>query len=445
MTFAAAAALALTIGAASALQTPAQQPTAPAARRPARPPVPAVPAGETVAIVNARVMPVSGPVIERGTVLMRGGTIAAVGADVQVPPGARVIDGAGRTVTPGLMDSANEIGIVEIPLSAEGTADQATTDSRVSAAFDVVDSFNPNSTVIPVVRAEGITRALVTPSSTGNVLAGQGAVMDLGGAHAPASVTRAPAVMIALVGEAGAAVAGGSRATAILRLREILQDARDYGVNQAAYNSARRREYARPRLDLAALQPVLRGEVPLGVRANRASDLLAAIRLADEFKLRVVLIGASEGWMVAGELARRKVPVVVKALANLPTFDSLGATLENPGRLSAAGVTVALGVFETHRTGTLRQEAGTAVAYGMDREAALRAVTLAPAQIWGVADRYGSLEPGKDADVVVWSGDPFELSTRAEHVFIKGREAPKDTRQQQLFERYRDLKTMPRR
>jgi imidazolonepropionase-like amidohydrolase len=429
------------------LQTP-QPGQAPAAPRPARPaprPAPTVPAGETIAIVNARVLPVSGPAIERGTVLIRGAQIAAVGADVQVPAAARVIDGAGKVVTPGWMDSGNQIGIVEIPLSAEGTADEATTDNRVSAAFNVVDSFNPNSTVVPVTRVEGITRALVTPASTGNVLVGQGAVVDLGGTHVPDSVTRAPAVMVALLGEAGAGVAGGSRSTAILRLREILEDARDYGVNRAAYNSARRRDYARPRLDLAAMQPVLRGEVPLGIQANRASDLLAAMRLADEFNLRIVLIGAAEGWMVAGELARRKVPVVVKALTNLPTFDSLGSTLENPGRLSRAGVTVALAVFDTHRTRTLRQEAGNAIAYGLDRDAALRAVTLAPAEMWGVADRYGSLDAGKDADVVVWSGDPFELSTTAERVFIKGLEVPKDTRQQQLFERYRDLKTMPRR
>jgi imidazolonepropionase-like amidohydrolase len=447
MTFAAASALALGIAASMAVQTrqasqvPPTRKPAPAPGRPA----PQVPAGETIAIVNARVLPVSGPAIERGTVLIRGRRIAAVGASVEIPSGARVIDGAGKVVTPGWMDSVNQVGIVEIPLSAEGTADQAATDSRVSAAFDVVDSFNPNSTVVPVTRVEGITRALVTPASTGNVLVGQGAVMDLGGTHVPDSVTRAPAVMVALIGEAGAAVAGGSRSTAILRLREILEDARDYGVNRAAYNSAQRRDYARPRLDLAALQPVLRREVPLGIQANRASDLLAAMRLADEFKLRIVLIGASEGWMVAEELARRKVPVVVKALSNLPTFDSLGATLENAGRLSQAGVTVALAVFETHRTRTLRQEAGNAIAYGMDRDAALRAVTLAPAQMWDVADRYGSLEVGKDADVVVWSGDPFELMTRAEHVFIRGREVPKDTRQQQLFERYRDVGTMPRR
>ena len=149
--------------------------------------------------------------------------------------------------------------------------------------------------------------------------------------------------------------------------------------------------------------------------------------------------------MVADEIARRKVPVVVKPLTNLPNFDSLGATLENPGRLAKAGVDIALASFETHRSGTLRQEVGNAVAYGLDRAAALSAVTLGAARIWGVADRYGSIEAGKDADLVIWSGDPFELTTTAEQVFISGREVPRDTRQRQLLERYRDVKTMPRR
>jgi imidazolonepropionase-like amidohydrolase len=153
--------------------------------------------------------------------------------------------------------------------------------------------------------------------------------------------------------------------------------------------------------------------------------------------VRLVIVGASEGWMVAEQLAKAKVPVVVKPLTNIPTFDSLGATLENAARLSRAGVTVALASFETHNSRNLRQEAGNAIANGMDRDAALRAVTLTPAQLWGVADRVGSLEAGKDADVVIWSGDPFELTTGAERVFIKGVEMPTDTRQKQLLERYR--------
>jgi imidazolonepropionase-like amidohydrolase len=407
-------------------------PVAPAART-----VPAT--GEVIAITNARIHPVSGPVIERGHLLMRGGRIAAVGADVAVPSGARVVDAAGKNVTPGLFDSAVQIGLVEIPLAGEGTADQSTTDKGISAAFNVIDAFNPNSSVIPVTRVEGITSALITPGGTGNVLAGQGAVMDFSGAQVPASVTRAPAVMVALLGEAGAGVAGGSRSTAILRLREILDDARDYGVNRIAYNAKQRRDYSRGRLDLEALQPVLKGQVSLAVQANRASDLLAAMRLADEFKIRLVLIGASEGWLIADRLASAKVPVVIKPLTNIPTFESLGATLENAARLSRAGVTVALASFDTQNSRLLRQETGNAIANGMDRDAALRAVTLTPAQIWGVADRVGSLEVGKDADVVIWSGDPFELTTGAERVFIKGREMPRETRQTQLLERYRKV------
>lgn len=400
---------------------------------------PAAPTGETVAIVNARILPVSGPAIDKGTILMRDGRIAALGSDVQVPAAARVIDASGRIVTPGLLDSSTQIGIVEIPLSAEGTADESTTDSGLSAAFTVVDAFNGNSTIIPVTRVEGITRALVAPAGTGSVLLGQAAVVTLSGEQAPDSVARAPAAMVALLGEAGAAVAGGSRATAMLRLREALQDAQDFSRNRVAFNAAQRRPYARGRLDLEALLPVLRGEVPLAVQANRASDLLAAMRLGDEFKLRVVLVGGAEAWMVAPEIARRRVPVVLKPLTNVPGFDSLGATLENAARLENAGVTVALATFDTHNSRNLRQEAGSAIAYGLDRDAALRAVTLAPAQIWGIEARYGSLEAGKDGDVVVWSGDPFELSTTPEYVFIQGREMPKDTRQRGLFERYRDL------
>ena len=317
-----------------------------------------------------------------------------------------MIDAGGKTVTPGWIDSGVQTGIVEIPLSAEGTADQNTSDTRVSAAFTVVDSFNGNSAAIPVTRVEGITRALVTPGGTGNVFLGQGAVMDFSGAQIPASVTRAPAAMVAMLGEAGAGVAGGSRSTAMLRLREILDDARDYGVNKAAFNSAQRRAYSRGRLDLEALQPVLRGQVPLAVQANRASDLLAAIRLAEEFKLRLVLLGAAEAGMVAPQLAAARVPVIIKPLTNIPTFDSLGATLENAARLSRAGVTIALASFDTQNSRNLRQEAGNAIANGLSRDAALAAVTLAPARVWGVADRVGSIDVGKDADLVVWSGDP---------------------------------------
>ena len=417
---------------------------APAAARPPQRTPPAGPApvvaGDTIAITNARVFPVSGPSIERGTVLIREGKIAAVGASVQVPAGARVIDAAGKIVTPGWIESATQIGIVEIPSGAQGTDDQASTDKDLSAAFNVVDSFNGESTVIPVTRVEGITRAVVMPAGTGHVILGQGALFDLSGSQVPASVVKAPVAMFANLGEAGAASEGGSRASAMLRLREALQDALDFMRNRAAWNTAQRRPYARGRLDLEALGPVVRGELPLAVNVNRASDLLAAMRLADEFHLKLIVLGAAEGWRVADELVARKVPVIVKPQTDIPTFDALGATLENPARLSRAGVTLVLSSFDTHNARNLRQEAGNAISYGLDRDAALRAVTLEPARVWGVADRVGSLEVGKDADVVVWSGDPFELTTAAEHVFITGREMSKDTRQKQLFEKYRILR-----
>jgi imidazolonepropionase-like amidohydrolase len=297
-----------------------QKPEAP------RAPTAAAPAAGDVAITNARILTGAGTTIERGTVVIRAGKIVAVGADVQVAAGVKTIDGTSKVVTPGLIESNTNLGIVEISLSADGTADQVSTDPGIAAAFNVVDAFNPFATAIPVTRVEGVTRALVVPGGTGHLLLGQAAVFDLGGEHVPASLTRGPAAMMAALGETGAAVSGGSRATAMLRLREVLQDAADFNRNRVARNAAQRRSYARGRLDLEALRPVLAGEIPLAVQANRASDILAAIRLGDEFKLRIVIVGAAEGWMVADELARRKIPVVVKPLTNIPSFDALGAT-----------------------------------------------------------------------------------------------------------------------
>jgi len=434
-------AVVLALGAKTAAQVPRPQPSPRTPPPVASAPTPApAPSGPAIAITNARIMPVSGATIERGTVLIRGGRIAAIGANVQVPAGARTIDAAGKIVTPGLLESATQIGIVEIQAGAQGTDDQSSTDKDLSAAFNVVDSFNGASTVIPVTRVDGITRAVVMPAGTGHALLGQGALFDLSGAQVPASVMKVPVAMFANLGEAGAAAEGGSRASAVLRLREALQDALDFDRNRAAWNAAQRRDYARGRLDLEALVPVVRGQLPLAINANRASHLLAAMRLADEFRLKLILMGAAEGWMVADQLVAHKVPVVVKPLTNIPSFDALAATLENAARLSRAGVTLVLSSFDTHNARNIRQEAGNAIAYGLDRDAALRAVTLEPARVWGVADRIGSLEPGKDADVVVWSGDPFELTTTAEHVFINGVEMSRDTRQKQLLERYRVIR-----
>ena len=185
------------------------------------------------------------------------------------------------------------------------------------------------------------------------------------------------------------------------------------------------------------MQPVIRGDLPLVIEVNRAADILSTLRFARENGLRVIISGAAEGWMVARELAEANVPVIINPMSNIPGMETLGITLENAARLHAAGVTVIFASFDAHNSRNIRQMAGNAVSYGMPFDAALRAVTLAPARLWGVANRYGSIEAGKDADVVIWSGDPFELTTVAEHVFINGREVDDNTRQRALFERYR--------
>src|SRR5437867_10738252 len=194
-----------------------------------------------------------------------------------------------------------------------------------------------------------------------------------------------------------------------------------------------------PAADLEALLPVLRGELPLIAVANRKSDIATALRIGREYQLKLILAGAAEGWEIAAEIAQAGVPVLVEPLDNIPSYDALGIRYENAALLAKAGVKVVLMETDTHNARNLRQQAGNAVSYGMTWDQALRAVTLAPAEIFGVADRYGSLAPGKVANVVVWSGDPFEFTTGVEHVFIRGKEIALKSRQTELLERYRKL------
>jgi imidazolonepropionase-like amidohydrolase len=397
-------------------------------------------AAETVAITGGRVHTVSGGVIEGGTVVLRDGKIAAVGTGVPVPSGARVVDATGKWVTPGLFDSASTLGIVEIG-AVQATNETSVEDDRITAAFDVVDGLDATTTALAVTRVEGITRAVVLPQPGNSLIAGRAAVIRLGGGSVdPLSLVVRPRVaMVVFLGSRGAGLAGGARGGAMLRLREALEDARDFAANRNAWETGSRREYALSRLDLEALVPVVRGEIPLAVRVEKASDIVAALRLREEYPVKLMVLGAADGWIVADRLAAARVPVVVNPMENLPNYDQRGATLENAARLHRAGVDVLLASFDAHNSRNLKQAAGNAVSYGMPWDAALRAVTLAPAQAWGIADRYGSLEVGKDGDVVVWSGDPFELSTNAEHVFISGTEVPQESRQLELFRRYRDL------
>lgn len=396
-------------------------------------------AAQEIAIVGGTVHPVSGPPIQGATVLIRDGRIAAVGTDVEVPASAQIIDATGTVVTPGLFDPWSSIGLVEVDQVRSTNDDRLADDEDiVTAAFDPLYGLNPRSTLIPWARLGGVTTVATGPR--GGLIAGQASVIDLAGTSAAEMIGEPKVAMVATFGETGAARAGGARGGAALRLQEVLEDARFWAAHRAAYDSGDSRELSESRLDFAALQPVLEGRMPLLVEVHRASDIVAVLALAREYGFRPVIVGASEAWMVAGELAAAEVPVILKPLTSLPSsFERLGARFDNAARLAEAGVAIAFSSFENHRAPTIAQEAGNAVRFGLSPAVALRAITLTPAEIYGVADRYGSLEPGKVADVVVWSGDPLEVTTLPETVILRGRIVPDRSRQRELLERYRSL------
>ena len=393
-------------------------------------------AAQPVAITGARVFPVSSAPIDNATVLMADGTIVAVGAAVAIPPDARRIDARGKWVTPGLVHPATSLGILEIDVNA-GTNDTAAAGDRgVAAAFRAWEALNPASALWAPARLDGVTHAVVMPGD--GFIAGQAALVETLEAPAVDMVRKAP---VAMVADLNARAAAGARARGelLLRLRELLEDARLFAEKPAAFAGNSLRSLAAGRVHLAALQPVLAGTLPLVVRADRAADIHALLRLAREFRLDLIVLGGAEAWQAADALAAARVPVLTGGLTDLPdSFDELGATLENAARLRQAGVPVALttGGENNFRVRTIRQHAGNAVANGLPWAEALRAVTLTPAEIFGADDRMGSLQPGREATLVIWDGDPFELATRAEHVFIRGRESNEPSREQRLLERY---------
>lgn len=395
-------------------------------------------AAQTIAIVGGTVHPISGPPIQNGTVIIQNGRITAVGAGIAVPAGATRIDATGKVVTPGLIESSTNMALVEVQ-SVGTTNDFAIQDEdQVSAAFNVADGINPRSMVIPVTRIAGVTTVISRPA--GGMISGQGLAFDLIGNNIADMQIRSPIAMFGSVSENEHQAGGGTRGGLFMRLREVLEDARVWARNPQGYERGETREFSVSRLDLAALQPVLRGEMPLVVEAHRASDIQTVLRVADEYDLKVIIAGGTEAWMVTEDLVRARVPVLVKVLRNLPeSFESLGARYDNAALLRRAGVQVAITTGETYKAFNIRQEAGNAVAYGLPYEEALRAITLYPAQIYGMADRYGTLEVGKVANVVVWSGDPLELLTDVEHVFIRGQEVPLVSRETMLRDRYMNL------
>ena len=399
-------------------------------------------AGQTVAITGGTVYPVSGAPIERGTVLIRDGKIVAVGADVAVPADAQRVDATGKIVTPGFVNAATSLGISEIG-AVTATADRSARGrDGVAAGFSVWDGLNPASVLIAPARAAGITSVLIAPQ--GGFISGQAAVVQLVDGSAADMILRSPVAMVGQIGSPQQ-IGAQSRGELLLRLRELLEDTRTYQRRKADFERAQTRSFAASRLDLEALAPVIDGRLPLLLEVDKASDIESALKLARDYGVRLAISGAAEAWMVADKLAAARVPVLTGAMNNIPqSFASLGARQENAALLRRAGVPVIIignagGGEETFNVRNVRFEAGNAVAYGMSREDALRAITLTPAEVFGVANRIGSLQPGRDGDVVVWSGDPFEFATQPEHVFVRGRESRTPTRQDLLEQRYKSL------
>jgi imidazolonepropionase-like amidohydrolase len=389
----------------------------------------------TVAITHGRVFLPSRAPLDDATVVLSGGKVLAVGAGVAIPAGATTLDATGKFVTPGFIDAMSDVGVVDIELEPQTSETDVRT--TMTPALRLVDGYNPDSIVIPITRAEGVTSAIVVPAN--GLLAGQSVFVDLAGRKVADAVVRPTLAQYAHVDEGEAQEVAGTRGGMWMMLREALEDARFYTTHRAQYDANGARQLSLRRIHLEALQPVLRGEQPLVVTAHRASDIETALRLADELKIKIILAGASEAWMLADDLARRHVPVIVDPLEDLPSrFDRLHSRADEAAILARAGVPVVISTFSAHQTRLLWQRAGNAVRFGMDHDAAIRAVTEAPADAFGLRG-YGRIEAGAVGNVVVWSGDPLQTSSRVEHVFVRGREESLETRQKLLLERYRTL------
>ena len=394
---------------------------------------------QDVAITHARLVIGDGSdPIDNGTVLVQGGKVIAAGPAVIVPAGVKTIDAGGKWVTPGLVVAVTDLGLVDVGAVDESN-DSDADKSPFSAGLDISAAINPNDLPIQVSRAGGVTRAAVAPLGTSSIFGGQGAVIDLGAD--PDAVTVPRAFQYVELGEAGARRAGGSRAATYAVLFNALAEAKELMLAPAG---PRRDDVLLNRRDAAALIPVVTGKQPLYVHVERASDIRMVLGLKREFPLlKLVIVGAAEGWMVAPELARSGVPVLATPLTDLPnSFEQLGSTQSNVGRMKMAGVKVALGGFNDQPR-YAPQYAGNLVALtrvpgasGLSWGQAFAAISSGPAEIMGLGDRFGSLRAGRAGDVVIWDGDPLELSSGVVRVFIDGVEQPLSNHQTKLRDRY---------
>ena len=417
-------------------------------------------AQELTAITGGRVLTGSS-VVENGTVVIQNGRVVSVGTGA-APSGARIIDARGKVVAPGFVAVDSGLGGSEIS-SVGGSDDLSNGANSISASFDVSYGLDPWSFTLPVARLGGITRAIVMPSHAGGgggghshddsdfagvghaglqspgLFAGQAAVIHL--AAGTDILVKPRVAMVAPFGEAGAGIVGGARGAQFTQFKETLAEVRLYARNKAAYDRAGLRELSLSRADLEALIPVANGEMPLIVTVRRAADIQQVLRLAREEGVKIILDGAEEAWLVADQIASAGVPVLLNPISNLPgNLETRAARMQNAAALNAAGVVIAIKGNEgsIHRAREARYNAGNAVSHGLPYEAAIAALTVNPARIFGMSGQFGELRAGAAADVVVWSGDPLEPLSLAETIFVNGQEQAPTSRQFLLRDRYRD-------
>ncbi len=408
----------------------------------------------TYAIRNAKIVTVTGPTIERGTVVIGAdGKIAAVGANVDVPATAQSIDASGATVYPGMMDAATSMGLSEIGQGAASTVDVAEVGSfnpNAKAYYGI----NPHSAHVGVTRVVGVTHVLSMPS--GGIISGQAAIMNLAGWTTPEMQVAPYAALVVNLPRSGfagrgfgaflAAQQGGStqdadrlRERQLDSLRQILRDAEAYGK---AIDAAQKDKSLRVQHDvvLEALVPAARGEMPVMFSADRATDIRAAVNFAKEMRLKPIIVGGGDAWQVASFLKENNVPVIVSSVLQLPRRedDPYDVNYSSPAKLYRAGVKFAISEGGGAETRNLPYNAGMAAAFGLPKDEALKSVTLYPAQILGVADRFGSIEVGKVANLVVTDGDLLEAKTNTKYLFIDGRPVPLSTKHTELYELFKD-------
>lgn len=408
------------------------------------------------AITNARIVTVSGAEIPRGTIVIGAdGRIAAVGANVTVPAGAKVTDANGLSVYPGMMDAGTSLGLSEIGQGAASTVDVSEVGSFNPNA-QAIYGLNPHSAHVGVTRVVGITHVASSPS--GGIISGQTTIVNLAGWTQPEMqvVPRAALVInLPRSGFAGrgfaaafaAQTAGSTQDANRVRerqmdsLRMMLRDAEAYG--KAIDAAERDRTLPRVQRDvvLASMVPAVRGQMPVIFTADRASDIRAAVTFAKEMKLRPVILGAGDAWQIAAFLKENDVPVLVTNVMDLPRRedDPYDINYSGPGKLQRAGVRFAITAGEGGAEArNLPYVAGMASAFGLPKDEALKAVTLYPAQILGVSDKFGSIEVGKMANLVVTDGDLLEAKTNTKFLFIDGRPVPLDSKHTELNNTFKD-------